>query len=507
MKRAIAIALLFVLPACSDNPGKAGDDAGDAGSDTSTTDTSTTEDAAPSDMAAEDTAVDDTGTPDTSGDFGSPDLPNPDGPLRIPCDSSVEDVYAAAATPGPNGSVIDCAVSEEATAQQVMNRTSSIDGVDIESGYTSYLVAYRTTRATGDTGVGTMLLFLPDTDVQQVPSTDLVVANHGGVAVSDDCAPTKAAHALSGTNSIVLPWVGRGYPVAAPDYAGLGTTGVMGAVNTLDLGRASLDAAIAARNVLDDGELTDRVLSIGQGEGAHAAYAMQALAADYAPSVDLAGAIGYATGYPRESYAELLRAGGIFPLVDGIGVLRALTALIAYTDFYNLFGANRARDVFHPDLRDHVGDAVESQCLVELALTLATEEADYQPPGVIGGLIDPTFRMEVVGCLNDNANVCTDDAQAFVDRAEANIIGPDPDGGDLLFVTALGGERPDPQEQACLYEWFGDNGKTPDGCLWSGANNVNISRRAAAYAVQWGIATLDGDPAPACPQNPMPACE
>jgi hypothetical protein len=501
------VVVILAAPACSDGPGKVGDDAGKNDGGDATFEDASGSDGGSSDMAPRDGGNDeDAGTRDMTADFNNPDLPNPDGPLRIPCDSTVEEVYAVAPSPGPNGSVIDCAVSEEATAQQVMNRTAAIDGIEIESGYTSYLVAYRTTRATGDVGVGTMLLYLPDTDVQQVPSTDLVVAAHGGTNVPDDCAPSTAAHALSGSNSIVLPWIGRGYPVAAPDYAGLGTAGVMGAGNTQDLAHSSLDAAIAAQNVLDEGELTGRLLAIGQGEGAHAAYGMQALAAEYAPSIEFAGAIGYATSYPTESYAELLRAGGVFPLVDGVGALRALTAQIAYTDFYNLFGEARVREVYHPAVRDYVADAVENQCFVELAVTLATEEAGYEPPGVIGQLIDPDFRMAVVDCLNGNED-CTDDAQAFVDRAGATVVPPDPDGGDLLFISALGGARPGPQDQACLYEWLGENGKTPDGCLWSGANNINISLRAASYAVDWGIATLAGEATPDCPQNQMPACE
>jgi hypothetical protein len=503
---ALVSVLLMAVSACSDRARKSGNnEVSDAGSDASEqtadagTDVATGADDTGLDAGGSDDASEDTGRDVTQADMAL------DGPLQIPCDSSVDDVYATAVSPGENGEVLDCAVSESATAQQVRNRTLAIDGLDPKSGYTSYVVAYRTTRATGEPGVGTMLLYLPDTDVQQVASTDLVVANHGALAVPDDCAPSGRPHRLSGMNSVVLPWVGEGYPVAAPDFAGLGTAGVMGVGNTIDLGRAALDAAIAARNALAPGALTDRVLSLGQGEGAHAAYAMQALAADYAPSIDFAGAIGYATAYPQESYAELLRAGGVFPLVDGIGVRRAISALIAYTDFYNLFGAQRARDGLHPDLRDYVGDAVESECFAQLAVTLATDTADYDPPLIIAGLIDPTFRMDVVDCLNGNG--CTADAQAFVDRAAATVQPLDADGGELLFVSAFGGANPGPQEQACLLEWMGDNGKLPEGCLWSGANNANISLKAGSYALDWGMATLAGETPPACPQDPFPACQ
>lgn len=442
-----------------------------------------------------------------AGDMDQPDFPDTptDFSLAIDCADSVADVYATPVSDGAPGEVLACAPSESADVADVELRLLGIEGLNIQTGYDSFLIAYRTTRANGDPGVASMLLYVPQENVRDVNNSALVVANHGGASVPDACAPSMVEHGFSGTNAIALPWVGEGYPVALPDLTGLGTEGVMSFGNVPDIGQSALDAARAAQNALVFGAVDGRVLAVGQGEGGRTSYAMQALAASYAPEIQFLGAIGFATSYSRVSYAELLRAGGIFPLVDGIGATRAIATLIAYTDFYNLFGEARARDVFVPEIRDHVGDAVESECLLELAITLATDTADYQPPGIIAQLIEATFRQEVVDCLNGQA--CSADAQAFVDRAAQSVQPLDPNGGDLLFISAFGGERPNPQDQACLLEWIEEDGPTPTSCLWSGANNLDIARQSAAYAVEWGIATMEGQAQPVCPESDFPPCE
>ncbi len=503
----VGLVCVAALVGCSEEPGKGGgNNAGfDLGENGTPVDIGSDGDAS-SDAggAGDDVAVPNDAGTTTVPDGGSanfPDTPNPDGPRRIECDATLDEVYATPVSAGPTGAVLACAESETASAQQVSNRVGPIEGVTTDNGYTSYVVAYRTKRATGAFGVATMVVYIPDV----APKNGVVVAHHAGLAVPDDCAPSRRDDLLSAMNSVVLPWVGNGYPTVAVDQAGLGTVGVMGAANTLDLAHSGLDAAVAARWFFDDDVTDGTTMSVGAGLGAHGAYAMQALADEYAPDVDLVGAIGFATTYPRQSYAELLRAGGILPLVDGVGVTRAVTATIAYTDYYNLFGADRVREVYHPDVRDHVADAVESRCFVELAVTLATETAEYQPPNTIGQLIEPGFRQDVVDCLNGRS--CDATAQAFVDRTAANVVPPAADGGELLFVTALGGERPNPQEQACLYEWLADNGKKPHGCLWSGANNIDITLEAGGYAWAWGDALLSGASLPPCPQGEIPACD
>ena len=425
--------------------------------------------------------------------------------LLVDCVDSEDAVYATPISDGERGEVLGCAQRDLASTSDIETRLLNMPGIAVDTGYRSYLIAFRTQRANGEPGVSTMVLYAPQNNVRGVGSSALVVANHAGVAVPDECAPSYDDPGLAATNTIALPWIGRGFPVALPDFAGLGTEGVMGFANTHDLGYSSLDAARAARQALDG--LNGRVLATGQAEGAHAAFAMQALNREYASDLSVDAVIGFASAYPRISYAELLRLGGLLPLVDGLGIARTVAALVAYTDWYNLFGAARAREVYHPDVRDYVGDAVESGCFVELLLTLAdsSDPATYQPPAVLAGLIDPDVRQAAVDCLNGAAG-CTPDAQAFVDRANANVKQLDPDGAPILFLTAFGGTVPNPQEQACLAEWISFNGPVPDTCLWSGANNVNLSYESGFHAVAWGEAILRGEEPPTCPGTEFPPC-
>ena len=57
----------------------------------------------------------------------------------------------------------------------------------------------------------------------------MVVVAHPSEGMADSCATSRHPDSL---RDLALPWAAQGYPVIAPDYAGLGTAGVAAAVVT-----------------------------------------------------------------------------------------------------------------------------------------------------------------------------------------------------------------------------------------------------------------------------------
>lgn len=149
------------------------------------------------------------------------------------------------------------------------------------------------TRSVAVTGA----LFLP----KGTPPRDgwpVVAWAHGTVGIGDGCAPS--ANPRSERDSTYLNgWLREGYAVVATDYEGLGGPGLHPYLNTraeawsvLDSVRAALGATVGGTRL----PLANKVLIVGQSQGASAAFATTIAARGYAPQVNVLGTI--ATGIP-----------------------------------------------------------------------------------------------------------------------------------------------------------------------------------------------------------------
>lgn len=120
----------------------------------------------------------------------------------------------------------------------------------------------------------------------------IVAWAHGTVGTADKCAPSFAGRSdrdIQYLNS----WLKAGFAVVATDYQGLGTPGGHPYLAAKPAGYSVLDSVRAVR---DRNGLGDRVLLVGQSQGAGAAFATAAVADSYAPDVNLLGTV--ATGLP-----------------------------------------------------------------------------------------------------------------------------------------------------------------------------------------------------------------
>lgn len=483
MSRRLLWSLCLALAACG---GESDPDAG-PGDD---------EDAGPA-------AVDDAGPGMDAGpaddDAGPDEDAGPDdaGPLEpVVCDDAVADVYAidpATVDAAPPGEILACAM--DTTMSQVeIDALVASPGITITSGATRLLIAYRTEREAGVAGVGSAWLLIPDTP-STAPDAPVVVVNHGTAGHADNCAPTMRDNP---DPQLALPWVGTGLVTVVVDYAGLGTMGIQGYGDAFDTAQSVLDGARAGLRYL----LEDRpVVLTGHSQGGAATLSAQGLARTYAPELDVVRAISFAGG--TASGLELTPAQapflGLIPITGGLGVNRAVFAMLVYADFANRFGAARAGEGFHPDVRDTIVSSMENDCIFAMALNLATMTPTYTPPNNLGQLLDPTFLTEVQACVAGSAG-CTAEGMAFVEqRTTRGFIPVDPMGAEILLISGSDDTLHAPDELACVLDAAQTAGATVDACYLVGSDHFTITGDGAAAALEFGTSGTVTCPSTAAP--------
>lgn len=115
---------------------------------------------------------------------------------------------------------------------------------------------------------------------------------HGTLGIADACAPSWAGFRPRDA-TYINRWLKAGFAVVVTDYQGLGGPGPHPYLNWQVEGRSVLDsvrAALAARPA----QISNRVVISGQSQGSGAAVGAARLARDYAPELNVLGAI--ATG-------------------------------------------------------------------------------------------------------------------------------------------------------------------------------------------------------------------
>jgi len=205
--------------------------------------------------------------------------------------------------PGPAGELISAtplAASDGMAAWRILYHTRDQNGADVVA---SGLVV---TPAEGKGGA--------------VPAggRPLVAFGHGTTGVADTCAPSRSQPPLAAIGG-ALTLVTRGYVLAAADYIGLGTPGEHAIYIARPAGQALLDVARAAR-ALPAAHAGGSVVLWGYSQGGQAALAAGALAAAYAPELDVRGVVATA---PLVDLASSLRS----LLVNSDGVAYLLLAV------------------------------------------------------------------------------------------------------------------------------------------------------------------------------------
>lgn len=160
-------------------------------------------------------------------------------------------------------------------------------------GARGWLILYTTTDLNDKPTVGSAFVMSP-TERSDGPR-DIVLWDHGTQGADRNCAPTvlPAPLPLVGPVAAMKEQLALGRVLVGPDYPGMGTPGPQGYLIGENEGRSALDAVRAAQQ-LTDVELSNRVVVWGHSQGGQAALWTGALAAEYAPDLDILGVVAAA---------------------------------------------------------------------------------------------------------------------------------------------------------------------------------------------------------------------
>ncbi|WP_246396096.1 alpha/beta hydrolase [Gluconacetobacter tumulisoli] len=133
----------------------------------------------------------------------------------------------------------------------------------------------------------------------------IVAWAHGTVGIADSCAPSRNPHSAR-DQAYLAEWLRRGFAIVATDYQGLGSDGTHPYLNARAEAYSVLDGVRAALSGLPD--LRNRIMIVGQSQGAGAAFAATAYAPDYAPALDIRGTVATGIPYMTPQIAKALTA-------------------------------------------------------------------------------------------------------------------------------------------------------------------------------------------------------
>ncbi|MFD7846702.1 alpha/beta hydrolase family protein [Nocardia sp. NPDC059764] len=218
---------------------------------------------------------------------------------------------AADRIPGTHGSVI---------------QIRPLTGDPALAGARNYLLMYRSIDMQGDPVAVTGTLAVPDS-TPPPGGWPLISWAHGTTGVADACAPSQdtspdfpAHDYTSMVRRVQERWVAAGYAVAQTDYQGLGTPGPHGYLIGTAEQRAVTDMARAARQI--DPDIGTRWVAVGHSQGGQAAVFTDAQAQQWAPDLQLLGAVALA---PASHQGIGLQASQLATTAGVAGALAPLT--------------------------------------------------------------------------------------------------------------------------------------------------------------------------------------
>lgn len=137
----------------------------------------------------------------------------------------------------------------------------------VENSSSIKVMTYNMTNVQGKTATATAMVLFPQV-ARPKDGYRVVVWEHGTVGGGDDCAPSKnVIHPRFKILANTL--LAAGYVIVAPDYEGLGTSGVHPYLNLSSQANSAIAAVKAAKEHYGT-QLNGAWMSIGQSQGGHA---------------------------------------------------------------------------------------------------------------------------------------------------------------------------------------------------------------------------------------------
>jgi alpha-beta hydrolase superfamily lysophospholipase len=397
------------------------------------------------------------------------------------------------------GTLLGCAQMETISAADLRTRLAGVPNLPLSGGAVRvYLIAYRTEREPrGVGGISTALVYLPDVALSdRVP---MVLAAHGTVGLDDHCAPSHLVYdphsflPASYMDALYLAWAAAGLPVVAPDYAGLGTDGVHAYGNWPDNARSAIDGVRALQSILPADRLRGDTLVYGHSQGGGIALSVAAYASE-APDVHLSAVVAMAPGYRITSETTVLRAASVPIPSSYLGVV----GTAVYADVANVTpDTSMWPSPFAASVRDEVVTDVSTLCYFDTLTRLATPTATYTPPPNVGSMIDATFLQDALACAD--SGTCNTLAGAWQQRDAANEPHIAPASAPPILMT---GSTTDEQLAigafGCAVDRLHRDGVTPDLCIESGVDHLDVVPTTDAYGLAWALAASANAQRPPC---------
>lgn len=174
------------------------------------------------------------------------------------------------------------------------------DGPALRSAAVNYRVLYETVGVDGHfVAVSGMLAIPPGTP--PAGGWPIISWAHGTSGNGSQCAPSRFSE-NDMEQKAMDAFVRRGYAVAQTDYEGNGTPGIHPYFVASALARDVTDIVRAAREI--DPHIGKRWIVMGHSEGGEAALDTAALGEQWAPELDLVGAVAYAPATHMESLLQ-----------------------------------------------------------------------------------------------------------------------------------------------------------------------------------------------------------
>lgn len=174
------------------------------------------------------------------------------------------------------------------------------DGPALRSAAINYRVLYETVGVDGHfVAVSGMLATPPGTP--PAGGWPIISWAHGTSGNGPQCAPSRFSN-NDMEQKAMDAFVRRGYAVAQTDYEGNGTPGIHPYFVASALARDVTDIVRAARNI--DPQIGTKWIVMGHSEGGAAALDTAMLGEQWAPELDLVGAVAYAPATHMESLLQ-----------------------------------------------------------------------------------------------------------------------------------------------------------------------------------------------------------
>lgn len=134
----------------------------------------------------------------------------------------------------------------------------------------------------------------------------VVIWAHGTIGVASQCAPSLNPRTPRDVQYLNT-WLSLGFAVVAPDYPGLGSSGLHHYLNARAEAWSVLDGARAA---LSQFPLNNKMIIVGQSQGAHAAFSAAGYQPEYAPELNIVATVLTGTPYfkPGMSAAQVFNS-------------------------------------------------------------------------------------------------------------------------------------------------------------------------------------------------------